>query len=170
MKMTIYRSLIGASLAILNTAKRENVWGHDMLVKTIDASDKEQVEQAQADGWQKTPQAVIDENEGLQLEAENKALKGQINNAETLQKANELEQENLHLKQENERLTAENEDLKGQLTKAEKAKEKADAQAFEAKLNDMTVPELEEYLTSKKIEHASGLKKADLIKLAQAAK
>lgn len=110
MKITIYHSLIGATLAMLNTAKRENVWGHEMLVQTIDTSDTEQVEQLKADGWQDNPQAVIDENEGHQLQAENNNMKNQLESAKALEKVTQLESQVASL-------IAENADLKAQLAK-----------------------------------------------------
>ena len=98
--MTIYRKVSGADTQMLNESKRENVWGADMLVKTIDASDKEQVAQAKADGWQKDPQSVIDEVEGEQLQAENARLQRQIDSAKAIERVKELEKENAKLKAE----------------------------------------------------------------------
>lgn len=98
--ITIYRKVSGADTQMLNESKRENVWGADMLVKTIDASDKEQVAQAKADGWQKDPQSVIDEVEGEQLQAENARLQRQIDSAKAIERVAELEKENAKLKSE----------------------------------------------------------------------
>lgn len=56
----------------------ENVWGTEMLVMRIDSSDKEQVEQAKANGWQKDARSVIDEIEGAKLIAENDDMKSKL--------------------------------------------------------------------------------------------
>ncbi|WP_286707983.1 hypothetical protein [Psychrobacter sp. UBA2514] len=53
----------------------ENVWGTKMRVKSIDASDKDAVEQAKADGWSNKAQDVIEQAEAEKLQAENKAMK-----------------------------------------------------------------------------------------------
>lgn len=98
--MTIYRKVSGADTQMLNESKRENVWGHNMLVKIIDASDKEAVAQAKADGWQKDPQSVIDEVEGEQLQAENAKLQRQLDSAKAIERVKELEAENDKLKAE----------------------------------------------------------------------
>lgn len=98
--MTIYRKTSGADTQMLNESKRENVWGHNMLVKTIDASDKDAVAQAKADGWQNDPQSVIDEVEGEQLQAENNLLKRQAASAKAIERVAELEAENAKLKAE----------------------------------------------------------------------
>lgn len=53
----------------------ENVYGTKMRVRVIDASDKDEVEQAKYDGWSNKPQEVID---GLELERQNSAMKGVV--------------------------------------------------------------------------------------------
>ena len=57
----------------------ENVWGTEMRVRTIDASDKDEVEKAKADGWSNKAQDVIEQIETQKLEAENKVMKGKLN-------------------------------------------------------------------------------------------
>lgn len=54
----------------------ESVWGHKMRVRTIDSSDKDEVEQAKADGWLSKAGDVIEQIETQKLEAENKVMKG----------------------------------------------------------------------------------------------
>lgn len=54
----------------------ENVWGHKMRVRVIDASDKDEVEKAKADGWMPKADDVIKQIETEKLEAENKVMKG----------------------------------------------------------------------------------------------
>lgn len=56
----------------------ENIWGSDMRVKRIDSSDKEQVEQAKKDGWQKDAQAVIDEIDTHKMQADNERMKDKL--------------------------------------------------------------------------------------------
>lgn len=104
--MTIYRKPSGADLQMQNESHRENVWGTEMLVKVIDVSDKEQVEQAKADGWKDNPQAVIDEIEGDKLERENAQLQRQIDSAKAIERVTELEAENSKLKAEITKLKA----------------------------------------------------------------
>lgn len=98
--ITIYRKVNGADTQILNESKLENVWGHQMLVRTVDKSDKELASQLKADGWQPDPQSVIDEVEGEQLQAENESLKRQANSAKAIERVKELEAENDNLKAE----------------------------------------------------------------------
>lgn len=54
----------------------ENVYGTKMRVRVIDASDKDEVEQAKADGWKPKADDVIEQIETEKLEAENKVMKG----------------------------------------------------------------------------------------------
>ena len=102
--MTIYRKVNGADTQMLNESKLENVWGHQMLVRTVDKSDKELASQLKADGWQPDPQSVIDEVEGEQLQAENARLQRQIDSAKAIERVAELEAENDRLKAENAEL------------------------------------------------------------------
>lgn len=98
--ITIYRKVNGADTQMLNESKLENVWGHQMLVRTVDKSDKELAGQLKADGWQNDPQSVIDEVEGEQLQAENARLQRQIDSAKAIERVAELEKENAKLKAE----------------------------------------------------------------------
>lgn len=54
----------------------ENVYGTKMRVRVIDASNKDEVEQAKADGWLSKADDVIEQIETEKLEAENKVMKG----------------------------------------------------------------------------------------------
>lgn len=98
--ITIYRKVSGADTQTLNESKLENVWGHQMLVRTVDKSDKELASQLKAEGWQPDPQSVIDEVEGEQLQAENARLQRQIDSAKAIERVAELEAENDKLKSE----------------------------------------------------------------------
>ena len=104
--ITIYRKVNGADTQMLNDSKLENVWGHQMLVRTVDKSDKELASQLKADGWQPDPQSVIDEVEGEQLQAENAQLQRQIDSAKAIERVAELEAENSKLKAEITKLKA----------------------------------------------------------------
>lgn len=66
----------------------ESVWGHKMRVRTIDSSDKDEVEQAKADGWKHLALLVIEQIETEKLEAENKVMKGKLNGARVGDTAN----------------------------------------------------------------------------------
>lgn len=92
-KLTIYRTQNNATTEMLNQSNVEDVWGTHMLVKTIDASDKEAVAQAKAEDWHDNPQAVIDELEGVQLAKENKLLQNKIDIVESKNRIAELEQQ-----------------------------------------------------------------------------
>lgn len=102
--ITIYRKVNGADTQMLNESKLENVWGYQMLVKTVNKSDKELASRLKADGWQPDPQLVIDEVESEQLQAENARLQRQIDSAKAIERVKELEAENAKLKAENAEL------------------------------------------------------------------
>ena len=71
-KMAIYATLdkVGGSI--------ENVWGYEMRVRTIDSSDKKEVEKSRSDGWKNLALLVIEQIKTEELEAENTAIKGQL--------------------------------------------------------------------------------------------
>lgn len=106
-KITIYRAVVGAMAVLAGSAQIENVWGHEMLVKTIDAGNKDEVEAHKADGWHDNPQKVID---------------GFDDQPKTLGILERLESENQLLREKVEALTTELTMLKAE---AEKAKPKA---------------------------------------------
>lgn len=56
----------------------ENVYGTKMRVRVIDSSDKDEVDQAKADGWKPKADDVIEQIETEKLEAENKVMKGKL--------------------------------------------------------------------------------------------
>lgn len=71
-KMMIYASLSATGGNI------ENVYGHKMRVRTIDASDKDEVEQAKADGWLSKADDVIEQIEAQAMKKDNDKMKGQL--------------------------------------------------------------------------------------------
>lgn len=56
----------------------ENVWGHQMLTRSIDSSNKDEVEQAKADGWTNKPQDIIKQIEAQAMKKDNDKMKGQL--------------------------------------------------------------------------------------------
>lgn len=56
----------------------ENVWGHQMLTRSIDSRNKDEVEQAKADGWTNKPQDVIKQIEAKAMKKDNDKMKGQL--------------------------------------------------------------------------------------------
>lgn len=56
----------------------ENVYGTKMRVRVIDASNKDEVEQAKADGWKPKADDIIEQIETEKLEAENKVMKSKL--------------------------------------------------------------------------------------------
>lgn len=66
----------------------ENVYGTKMRVRTIDSSNKDEVEQAKADGWMPKADDVIEQIETEKLEAENKVMKGKLGGARVGDTAN----------------------------------------------------------------------------------
>lgn len=71
----------------------ESVWGTKMRVRTIDASNKDEVEQAKADGWLSKAGDVIEQIETQKLEAENKIMKGKLSNGDGNKRIKELEEQ-----------------------------------------------------------------------------
>lgn len=71
----------------------ESVWGTKMRVRTIDSSDKDEVEQAKADGWLSKANQVIEQIETQKLEAENKVMKGKLSSGDGNNRIKELEEQ-----------------------------------------------------------------------------
>ena len=71
----------------------ENVWGTEMRVRTIDSSDKDEVEQAKADGWLSKASDVIEQIETQKLEAENKVMKSKLSSGDGNKRITELEEQ-----------------------------------------------------------------------------
>lgn len=71
----------------------ESVWGHKMRIRTIDSSDKDEVEQAKADGWLSKASDVIDQIETQKLEAENEVMKGKLSSGDGNKRITELEEQ-----------------------------------------------------------------------------
>lgn len=56
----------------------ENVYGTKMRVRVIDSDNKDEKDQAKADGWMPKADDVIEQIETEKLEAENKVMKGKL--------------------------------------------------------------------------------------------
>lgn len=71
----------------------ENVYGTKMRVRVIDASNKDEVEQAKADGWMPKADDVIEQIETEKLEAENKVMKTVLADGADKDRIAELEEQ-----------------------------------------------------------------------------
>lgn len=71
----------------------ENVWGYQMLTRSIDSSNKDEVEQAKKDGWSNKAQDVIEQVEAEKLQAENKVMKTVLADGADKDRINELEEQ-----------------------------------------------------------------------------
>lgn len=152
-KMMIYHAVIGAVLAV--GASREQIWGVDMLAKTIDASNEQEVNDHKADGWHDHPQKVIDE-EKARLMRENAELK--TGNAKL---AND---EIAKLQAEKQALQQQIDELTAKLVVYEKAQDaNKDGQVS---FDEMTADQLKAYLDSKGIKYDKRSSKDSLAALA----
>lgn len=84
-KMMIYAPLSATGGNI------ENVYGHRMRVRTIDASDKDLAETLQTEGWKSRADDVIEQIETEKLEAENKVMKDKLSGGKDDKRVVELE-------------------------------------------------------------------------------
>lgn len=165
-KMMIYHALVGASLMI--GANREKVWGIDMLTKTINSFDEQEVNEHKADGWHKSPQDVIDELEKARLTKENQGLKADIGYAKTAnenaEKLAQLTADNERLQNEIATLIAKNDELTAKLGVYETAQDgNKDGQVS---FDEMTADQLKAYLDSKGVKYDKRTGKDGLVALA----
>lgn len=152
-KMMIYHAVIGATLVAGTSV--ENIWGMDMLTKTIDASDEQEVNDHKADGWHDHPQKVIDE-EKVRLMRENAELK--TGNAKL---AND---EIAKLQAEKQALQQQIDELKAKLAVYKTAQDgNKDGQVS---FDEMTIDQLKAYLDSKGIKYDKRASKDNLVLLA----
>lgn len=128
----------------------ENVYGHKMRVRVIDASNKDEVEQAKADGWLSKAGDVIEQIETQKLEVENKVMKGVLADGADKERIDELEDEVKELR-----------------TKLAIYEESKDANGDGVvSYDEMTIPELSTLLTQREVEHNKRDGKDALVKLA----
>ena len=135
----------------------ESVWGHKMRVRTIDSSDKDEVEQAKADGWLSKASDVIEQIETQKLEAENKVMKSKLSSGDGNKRITELEE------QLAEALT-EVAQLEAKLAIYEESKDvNGDGKVD---YEEMTISELSSLLKQRDVEFNARDGKAALVKLA----
>ena len=140
----------------------ENVWGTEMRVKSIDASDKDAVEQAKADGWSNKAQDVIEQVEAEKMQAENKIMKSQLGDDKRVKELEEqLSQALTEIAGLEETVT----ELKDKVEVYEKAKDKNSNGKVD--YEEMTNAELQKLLDQRKVEYNKRDGKDTLIKAAQ---
>lgn len=144
----------------------ENVWGTEMRVKSIDSSDKDEVEQAKKDGWSNKAQDVIEQVEAEKLQAENKVMKGQLAgsnppNSRTKELEEQLSQALTEIAGLEETVT----ELKDKVAVYEKAKDKNGNGKVD--YEEMTNAELQKILDQRKVDYNKRDGKDALIKAAQ---
>lgn len=176
-KMMIYAALSATGGNI------ENVYGTKMRVRTIDSSNKDEVEQAKADGWMPKAGDIIEQIETEKLEAENKVMKGKLDGARVGDTAN-----NSRIDELEEQLSTALTEIAGfeqERTDASKVINEKIARIaeLEQKLaiyeeskdangngkvdyEEMTIPELSTLLTQREVEHNKRDGKDALVKLA----
>lgn len=140
----------------------ENVWGHQMLTRSIDSSNKDEVEQAKADGWTNKPQDVIEQVEAEKLQAENKVMKGQLGDDKRVKELEEqLSQALTEIAGLEETVTV--------LTDKVEVYEKAKDTNGNGKVDyeEMTNAELQKLLDQRKVDYNKRDGKDALIKAAQ---
>lgn len=149
----------------------ESVWGTKMRVRTIDAGNKDEVEQAKADGWLSKAGDVIEQIETQKLEAENKVMKGKLSSGDGNKRIKELEERLEKSDTWNEEVTAQNElhkktirDLNAKLAIYEESKD-ANGNG-KVDYEEMTISELSSLLKQRDIEFNARDGKAALVKLA----
>ena len=140
----------------------ENVWGHQMLTRSIDSSNKDEVEQAKADGWSNKAQDVIEQVEAEKLQAENKVMKGQLGGDKRVKELEEqLSQALTEIAGLEEAVT----ELKDKVEVYEKAKDKNGNSKVD--YEEMTNAELQKLLDQRKVEYNKRDGKDALIKAAK---
>lgn len=163
-KMMIYAALSATGGNI------ESVWGHKMRVRTIDSSNKDEVEQAKADGWSNKAQDVIEQVETEKLEAENKVMKGKLDGARVGDTANnpridELEEQLSQALTEIAGLEETVTELKDKVEVYESAKDTNGNGKVD--YEEMTNAELQKLLDQRKVDYNKRDSKDALIKAAK---
>lgn len=144
----------------------ENVWGHQMLTRSIDSSNKDEVEQAKADGWTNKPQDVIKQIEAQAMKKDNDKMKGQLAgsnppNSRTKELEEQLSQALTEIAGLEETVT----ELKDKVEVYEKAKDKNGNGKID--YEEMTNAELQKLLDQRKVEYNKRDGKDALIKAAK---
>lgn len=140
----------------------ENVWGHQMLTRSIDSSNKDEVEQAKADGWTNKPHDVIKQIEAQAMKKDNDKMKGQLGGDKRVKELEEqLSQALTEIAGLEETVT----ELKDKVEVYEKAKDKNGNGKVD--YEEMTNAELQKLLDQRKVEYNKRDGKDALIKAAQ---
>ena len=142
----------------------ENVWGHQMLTRSIDSSDKDEVEQAKADGWTNKPQDVIKQIEAQAMKKDNDKMKGQLSGGND-KRVKELEEQLSQALTEIAGLEETVTELKDKVEVYEKAKDKNGNGKVD--YEEMTNAELQKLLDQRNVEYNKRDGKDALIKAAQ---
>ena len=142
----------------------ENVWGHQMLTRSIDSSSKDEVEQAKADGWTNKPQDVIKQIEAQAMKKDNDKMKGQLSGGNN-KRVKELEEQLSQALTEIAGLEETVTELKDKVEVYESAKDKNGNGKVD--YEEMTNAELQKLLDQRKVEYNKRDGKDALIKAAQ---
>lgn len=142
----------------------ENVWGHQMLTRSIDSSNKDEVEQAKADGWTNKPQDVIKQIEAQAMKKDNDKMKGQLSGGND-KRIKELEGQLSQALTEIAGLEETVTELKDKVEVYESAKDKNGNGKVD--YEEMTNAELQKLLDQRKVEYNKRDGKDALIKAAQ---
>ncbi len=140
----------------------ENVWGHQMLTRSIDSSNKDEVEQAKADGWTNKPQDVIKKIEAQAMKKDNDKMKGQLGDDKRVK---ELEEQLSQALTEIAGLEETVIELKDKVEVYEKAKDKNGNGKVD--YEEMTNAELQKLLDQRNVDYNKRDGKDALIKAAQ---
>ena len=142
----------------------ENVWGHQMLTRSIDSSNKDEVEQAKADGWTNKPQDVIKQIEAQAMKKDNDKMKGQLSGGND-KRVKELEEQLSQALTEIAGLEETVTELTDKVEVYEKTKDKNGNGKVD--YEEMTNAELQKLLDQRKVEYNKRDGKDALIKAAQ---
>lgn len=142
----------------------ENVWGYQMLTRSIDSSNKDEVEQAKADGWTNNPQDVIKQIEAQAMKKDNDKMKGQLSGGNDT-RVKELEEQLSQALTEIAGLEETVTELKDKVEVYEKAKDKNGNGKVD--YEEMTNAELQKLLDQRKVEYNKRDGKEALIKAAK---
>ena len=142
----------------------ENVWGHQMLTRSIDSSNKDEVEQAKADGWTNKPQDVIKQIEAQAMKKDNDKMKGRLSGGYD-KRVKELEEQLSQALTEIAGLEETVTELKDKVEVYESAKDKNGNSKVD--YEEMTNAELQKLLDQRKVDYNKRDGKDALIKAAK---
>ena len=135
-----------------------------MLTRSIDSSNKDEVEQAKADGWTNKPQDVIKQIEAQVMKKDNDKMKGQLSGGND-KRVKELEEQLSQALTEIAGLEASVTELTDKVEVYEKSKDKNGNGKVD--YEEMTNAELQKLLDQRKVEYNKRDGKDALIEAAQ---